>query len=92
MPFLSALKTLNLYHSYSSYYLLLYSTLHHSTFQHFKLILGYRYPLFYLLLLPAISGQVPEPFAIETQLSSPPFKFFPQLVEGVFFFEQVAHQ
>jgi len=34
---------------------------------------------------------MPKPFATKTQLSSPPLKFFSQFGEGVFFFEQVAH-
>jgi len=66
--------------------------LHYSALQHFKLILGYCYFFLYLLLLLAISDQVSESFATETQLSSSFFKFFPQFGEGAFFFEQVAHQ
>ena len=91
VPLFSTLITLNLYYHYSSYHLLLYSTLHYSVFQHFKLILGYCYLFYYLLLLPAISDQVSELFATETQLSSSFFKFFSQFGEGAFFFEQVAY-
>ena len=46
----------------------LYPTLHHTATQHFKLILGNSFPLFPFSFLPAISGQVPEPFATMTQL------------------------
>ena len=76
LPF-STLITLNLYYSYSFYCSLLLSTLHYSTLQHFKLILGYCYSFLHLLLLSAISGQVPETFAIKTQLFFSSFQFCP---------------
>jgi len=91
VPFLPTLKTLNLYYPYSPYHPFFYSTLHYSTLQYFKLILGYCYFFLCLFLLSAILGQVPEPFATKTQLFSPSLKFFPQFGKGVFFFEQVTY-
>jgi len=92
VPLLLTLKIFNLYYPYFSYCPPFHSTLYYSTPQHFELILGNIYPLLSFSLVPAVTGQVPEPFTTETQLSSPSFKFFPQFGERVFFFEQVAHQ
>ena len=68
VPLLSTPETSYSYRPHAPYHSLLNSALHYSTPQHFKLILGHRYPFFCLFLLPAISGQVPEPFATPTQL------------------------
>jgi len=61
VPFFPTLETLNLYYSYSPYHPHFYFTLHYSTSQYFKLILGNYCSLSFLFLLPAILGQVPKP-------------------------------
>jgi len=73
MPFLSTLKTLNYYYLLPSDHSFFYSTLHYSTSQYFKLILGNNGPLLSFFFIPAIADQVPEPFATSIQLSLPPF-------------------
>jgi len=66
VPFLSTLKAFYLYCLLSSYCLLSYSTLHHSTCQHFKFILGSNSLLFSFFLIPTVSGQAPKPFITPT--------------------------
>jgi len=71
--FLPALEALNLCYSHSSYHPLSFSTLHYSTFQYFKFILGNDGPLFLPSLIPAVSGQVPKLLTASTQLPLPFF-------------------
>jgi len=75
VPFLSTLKALNFYYSYSPYYPPFYSTLHYPTFQHLKLILGNNCPLLSSLFVPVVLDQVPKPFALPIQLLLPSNSF-----------------
>ena len=90
VPFLSTFEASYSFHPYAPHYSFLYATLHHSALQNFKFILGHFCPFPFLFFVPAISGQVPEPFAAPAELSLSPFQFYPQFGEGAFLFEQVA--
>ena len=56
------------HHLLLPYYPLFHITLYYPTWQHFKFILGSSSPLLLSFLIPAILGQVPEPFATSTFL------------------------
>jgi len=86
------LKTLNYYYLLPPDHPLFHSTLHHSTLQYFKLILGNDSPLLSFLFIPAVAGQVPKLLATSTQLPLPCFQFFPQFGEGASFLEQASHE
>ena len=59
------------------FYFLLYTIPHYSTCQHLKLIMGNRPFFFHLPPFPAVTGQVPEPFATKTLSFFSFFQFCP---------------
>ena len=62
VPFLSAFKAAYCFSFFSLYFLsfYFYSTLYHFTQQHLISILRNRYPLPFLFLVSAVTGQVPK--------------------------------
>ena len=92
-PIFEILYFLFFYYLLSSYfYFLLYSILHHPTCYHLKFILGNWFPLYFLPFIPAVIGQMPEPFTALIHLFSSFFQFCPQFSKSMLLVKQVAYE
>ena len=96
MSYSSTSKTshfLFLYCLLSSYFHFLpYSTLHYLTCYHLKFILGNWFPLYLLLFIPAVTGQVSKSIIALIHPLSFSFQFCPQFSKSVLLVEQTTHE
>ena len=76
----------------SHFYFFSYFTLYHPTCYHFKFILGNWFLLHSLLLIPIITGQVPELSTLLIHSSFSSFYLYPQFGKSMLLVEHPTHK